>query len=204
MINIKNRIFFNSNIQVSYYDLDVWCFKRTKISDDLHEVFVIGYEIIIDEIDSSKSIFRVSVSTRFLLELGLKTRHLAADATYKLIFQGFPVFLIGVNDMCRVFNASSLSICSGETGDDYAFVFRSVKIITDRLFFNCISTYFPTALIADGATAITNGFVSVFLVCLVRIMCWAHVVRAVDKRLNVLAIKEYKNEIFVDIYVDNS
>ena len=82
--------------EISYYDLDVWCSKRTKIPEDLHEVFVIGDEIIIDEIDSSKSIFRVSVSTRFLLELGLKTRHLAADATYKLIFQGFPVFLFSL------------------------------------------------------------------------------------------------------------
>jgi hypothetical protein len=43
--------------EISYYDLDMWCSKRTKIPDDLHEVFVIGYEIIIDEIDSSKVSF---------------------------------------------------------------------------------------------------------------------------------------------------
>ena len=140
------------------------------------------------------------MSTRFLLELGLKTRHLAADATYKLNFHGFPVFLIGVNDMCRHFHATSLSVCSGETGEDYAFVFMSVKTMTDKLFFNNISTYYPSILVADGAEAITNGFITVFLVCLIRVMCWAHVLRAVDKRLNVTSLKEFKNEILVDIY----
>ncbi len=36
--------------------------------------------------------------------------------------------------------------------------------------------------------------------CLIRIMCWAHVVRAVDKRLSVSGVKEYKYDIFADIY----
>jgi hypothetical protein len=125
------------------------------------------------------------LSTRFLLELALKTRHVAADATYKLMFQGYSVFLVGINDMRRVFHATSLSICSGEIGDDYAFVFWSVKTMIDKLFFGEISTYRPTILIADGANAITNGFIMALGECLIRIMCWAHIVRAVDKRLSV-------------------
>jgi hypothetical protein len=116
------------------------------------------------------------------------------------MFQGYPVFLVGINDMRRVFHATSLSICSGETGDDYAFVFWSVKTMIDKLFFGEISTYRPTILIADGADAITNGFIMAFGECLIRIMCWAHVVRAVDKRLSVSGMKEYKDDIFADIY----
>jgi hypothetical protein len=38
-------------------------------------VFVIGYVIIVDEKDPKNSFFRVSLSTRFLLELALKTHH---------------------------------------------------------------------------------------------------------------------------------
>jgi hypothetical protein len=188
-----------SKSEISYYDMEVWCSKRCAIPDDIHQVFVIGYVIIIDEDDPKKSIFRIALSTRFLLELALKTRHLAADATYKLNFHGCPDFLIGVNDMRRVFHSTALSLCSGETGEDYAFIFSSVKLIIDKIFFNNISTYYSTILIADGAEAITNGFITAFLVCVIRIMCWAHVVRAVDKRLNVTGIKEFK-DVLVDIY----
>jgi len=140
------------------------------------------------------------MSTRFLLELALKTQHLAADASYKLNFQGFPVFLVGVNDMQRVFHCTSLSICSGETSHDYAFVFRCVKSMIDKLFFGGVPTYSPKILIADGAEAITNGFIQIFQECLIRIMCWAHVVRAIDKRLNISGIKDYKDDILIDIY----
>ncbi len=104
--------------EISYYDLEIWCSKLTNIPNDIHEVFVIGYVVKVDEEYPTNSVFRVAMSTRFLLELALKTRHLAADASYKLNFQGFPVFLVGVNDMRRVFHSTSLSICSGETGDD--------------------------------------------------------------------------------------
>jgi hypothetical protein len=86
----------------------------------------------------------------------LKTRHLAADSSYKLNFQGFPVFLVGVNDMRRVFRSTSLSICSGETADDYAFVYRCVNSMIDKFFYGGIPTYSPTTLIADEAEAITN------------------------------------------------
>ena len=96
-------------------------------------------------------------------------------------------------------HSTSLSICSGETADDFAFVFRSVKVMIDKLFFMSVPTYSPQILIADGAEAITNGFIAIF-VLYIRIMCWAHVVRAVDKRLNVTALKDYKNEIMGDIY----
>ncbi len=127
MVGLKSVIM----IQTIYKN----CGERLEIPDDIHKEFVIGYVFLVDAIDSSKSIFRVAISKRFLLELALKTRHLAADDTYKLNFQGFPVFLIGVNDTRRVFHTTLLSNCSGETGYDYTFVFLSVKTMIDKLFF---------------------------------------------------------------------
>ena len=161
---IKKKI--HGKTEVRYYDLDFWCSKKSAIPCDVHEVFVIGDAIKVDENVAQNSIFKIFMSTRYL-----KARHLAADSTYKLNYQGFPVFLLGVNDMCRHFHATSLSIKSGETDEDYAFIFSSLKIITDKLFFNSISTYFPSILVADSAEAITNGFITVFLVCIVRVMC---------------------------------
>ena len=49
---------------------------------DEHEPFVIGYDINVDEEKPELSTFHVSISTVFLLKLGLKSRHLYTDATY--------------------------------------------------------------------------------------------------------------------------
>jgi hypothetical protein len=72
--------------------------------------------------------------------------------------------------------------------------------VENKLFFGGVPTYSPKILIADGAEAITNGFIQIFQECLIRIMCWAHVVRAIDKRLNISGIKDYKDNILIDIY----
>lgn len=46
--------------------------------------------------------------------------------------------------------------------------------------------YKPEALIADGAEAITNGFMNAFgydsIHSFIRVMCWAHVHRAIEIR----------------------
>ena len=102
-------------------------------------------------------------------------QHLCADATYKLNWHGYPVFVIGVTDAGRHFHPISISICSNETAADFEFVFSSIKQIVEKLH---NVRYNPTILVADGADAITNGFKSVFGPGIIRVMCWAHVLRA--------------------------
>ena len=53
-------------------------------------------------------------------------------------------------------------------------------------------------LLADGSDAITNGYERVFGKPQKRIMCWAHVVRNVDKHLKSIAVKD-KLSIKTDI-----
>jgi hypothetical protein len=96
------------------------------------------------------------MSTKALLKQAMLAHHLCADATYKLVLQGFPVLIVGTTDFKRKFHPFSVSVCSGETGDDYPFIFSALK---SSLF---EYTYRPTALIADGADAITNVFMSAF------------------------------------------
>ena len=68
---------------------------------------------------------------------------------------------------------------------DFDFIFSSLKNSLKELY---NFDYKPTTWIADGAEAITNGFKKAFGYNSVdeftRIMCWAHVVKAVEKRLN--------------------
>ena len=56
-------------------------------------------DVVVNEDKPKLSSFHVSITTRYLLEHGLKTRHLCTDATYKLMWHRFPVFLIGVTDI---------------------------------------------------------------------------------------------------------
>ena len=53
----------------------------------------------------------------------LKTWHLCADATYKLIWQSFPVLISGTIDLQRHFHPVSESIYSNEAVDDFTFIF---------------------------------------------------------------------------------
>ena len=182
-----------------YADLEAWCIKRLNVPDDIHAPFVIGYEINVNEDDPKKSTVHVSISTRLLLEHGLYTKHVCTYATYKLMWHGFPVFSIGVTDMRRKFHPTSLSICCGEETSDYEFIFRVLKEIMNKLF-NIL--YEPYILVADGAHAITNAFVNIFNnQNIIRIMCWVHMYRNVDKNLNGSELKLFKDDILNDITI---
>jgi hypothetical protein len=54
-------------------------------------------------------------------------REVQADATYKLIWQGFPVFVVGCRDANKNLHHISIAICSHETEEDFAFDFRTLE-----------------------------------------------------------------------------
>ena len=118
------------------------------------EPFVLSFEIHYNLLVPASSTFSLSISTKFLLKLMLTTWHLCADATYKLICQGFPVLISGTTDLQRHFHPVSVSICSNEAVDDFTFIFSALKDSIGKIH-NQI--YQPTILIADGAEQITNA-----------------------------------------------
>ena len=112
------------------------------------------------------------------------------------IWIGLPIFLTGTTDTRKKFHPYTLSICTRETGDDFEFVFKSLKDALLKLYqYN----YKPTSLIADGADAITNGFMAAFgykkVDDFVRVMCWPHVQRACEKQ----APTTYRDDLMADI-----
>ena len=115
----------------------------------------------------------------------MKTTHICTDTTYKLIYQGYPVFLAGVTDLQKHFHPLCLAICTNEEAIDFQFIFEALsntlKILYDY-------DYRPNALIADAAGAITNGFKLAFNYDneeqFIRIMCYSHVDRAIKDRKN--------------------
>ena len=109
-----------------------------------------------------------------------KTRHwpLHIDGTYKLTWQGFPVLISGITDVQHRFHPVSLSLVSHESTNAYLEVFTAQK---EALWEESHRQLAPLFVIADGSPAITAASRMAFPEW-PRAMCWAHVVRNVDKK----------------------
>ena len=112
--------------QINYDQMKQKCLELSTKPSDPNQPYVISYEV-----DSSKKegkAFRFSISTYNLLKLAKENdKFLCTDATYKLIYQGFPVLLVGHVDLNRQFHPSCIAVTSGETCEDFSFIFNSIK-----------------------------------------------------------------------------
>ena len=50
-----------------------------------------------------------------------------ADATYKLVVEGFPILTIGTTDKSRQFHPFGYAMVYRERQEDFEFLFRAVK-----------------------------------------------------------------------------
>ena len=145
-----------------------------------------------------KSVYlRTVFTTKRLLQLCLKNKIIATDATYKLNWQGCPLILAGTIDMAKQFHPTALLLSKRETGKDFGFLFKamqsSIKVIFEV-------DYIPDTLIADSSGAITNGFTLGFgYKPTWRINCWVHALRAFDKTYSSGLDKENKRKAREDL-----
>ncbi|CAF3899707.1 unnamed protein product [Rotaria sordida] len=56
------------------------------------------------------------------------SQHIHADATYKLIWQGFSVLMIGTTDFNKALHPFDLATCSNEKTTYFEFIFNSIQI----------------------------------------------------------------------------
>ena len=157
---------------------------HSAVPENKHEPFVLDSWFDINDLIPAASNFRLSISTKNLLEISKLTSHICTDTTHKVIWQGFPVYSTGTTDMERHFHPTCLSICTNEIDEDFAFVFNSIRQSMLSLF-NFV--YRPDTLMADAAEAITNGFMKAFryksIDYFTRLQCFPHVDRNVDIHL---------------------
>ena len=177
-------------------ELKLWCTQNQDIPESLDKVFVANtyFEAGLDEVKA----MRIYFTTKRLMSLVKKTKHICIYATYKLLWQGFPVIIIGTTDRNKSFHPFGLVLSKDEKTEDYAFAFSSVKQLTKQLYDFDI---YPNALVADAAQAITNAFKSVYgeNYEYERIYCWAHVIRRIDDRLKTINHKKIKESLRNDI-----
>ena len=148
--------------------------------NDENEVFVANSICECSEID--EPIMRLFLITKRLLRIATKlSSHVCADATYKLIWQGYPVLIVGATDREKKFHPFGMAVTTTEDHNDFKFIFHSLKKAVELVAHPF--EYNPSILIADASGAITNGFKNVFTMSN-RIMCWAHMIRCVDNHLS--------------------
>ena len=132
----------------------------------------------------------------FLIDYSILANHIATDGTYKLNYNNFPILLVGTTDFEKQFHPFGVMLTKNEDKEDYAFMFQSVKDLSEKIF---EYDYEPTILLADAAAAITNGFELVFIELQKRIICWFHVSKAIRKYLDCVKDQKIKCEIYFDI-----
>lgn len=120
LVNLRTQKYGSTEISVE--DLRQWCADRGNIPDDENTLFVLDTQI-----EDDGSIVRVLVSTTKLLKMSAKSNIVHADGTYKLMWQGFPLIVVGTTDARRKFVLTAFAICTGEKDADYKFVFQGLK-----------------------------------------------------------------------------
>lgn len=113
---------------ISLSDFDNWCNQHSAVPEDENAPFVLNHEVHRSNCTSGvKAQFRLFLTTKKLLKNATYTNFLNADATYKLTWENFPVLIVGTTNINRQFILIGLCLCSGETEDDFRFMFSSLQ-----------------------------------------------------------------------------
>lgn len=161
--------------RLNYGMLEKWLQDESaSYPDGETEPFVLSYEIF------SESEFRFVVTTKQLWKLAINCPIIHADATYKLIWQGFPVFVVGKTDLHRAFHPFGIGVCTTETAKDFEFIFAAIKEGVLKVF---DEKFEPKYLISDAAKAIHNGAKKVYGDDIFIIMCAFYMYKNVRQKL---------------------
>lgn len=89
------------------------------------------------------------------------------DETYKLIWENYPVTVMGQTDADRRFHTRAVGIATIGTERVGRFYLQSWKLK--------VPSFAPRAFLGDAAQAFANAALSVFPTVDIRLMCYAHV-----------------------------
>lgn len=187
---IRKKIF--GPVTISMTELSIWLDNHLIVPDEMHVPFVLSYEM---DSECDEPFFRFIITTRYLLSL-IKLRNFThCDTTYKCIWQGFPVFMVGTTDYEKVYQPYGLCVCTFEQKNDFKFIFQSLKDRTKEILGFEVE---QTSLVCDAAFAIINAFQEVFGDDVTIIMCWYHAKVAIEDKLSIVK-NENREEILGDV-----
>lgn len=219
----RRQLFGESKITLQQF-ID-YCKKNENIPEELDKAFVLAYEhspldselnendgfeefdvIVLFENYERENVVDIAVSpiwirfvvtTKRLLMESCKSRTIHADATHKMVIQKYPILVFGTTDYDtqQHFHLSFIMVTKNETANDFAFAFRAMK---EGMMKIINFDFKPEYVMADAAAQIHNGAVSVFGDGIVVLMCYAHMMRVVDRVKNIKS-KDNKEKIKKDL-----
>jgi hypothetical protein len=159
--------------KISLKELNEWLELHSKIPEDEDEPFVVKFEsgckLVFnglnanlndddedddDEEDDFGLFFRFFVSTKRLLRIAKDKNYITTDATYKLLWLGFPVLIVGTTCKNCNYHPYGIGLASNEKTKDFKLMFESIKEGISRLY---DESFRPNILQADAARTITRG-----------------------------------------------
>lgn len=187
---IRKKIF--GPVTISMQELSNWLENHRAVPNEMHEPFVLSYEM---DYKCDEPFFRFIITTKYLLGL-IKLRDFShCDTTYKCIWQGFPVFMVGTTDYEKSYQPYGLCVCTFEQTEDFKFLFQSLKDGTREILgFEMVQK----SLDCDAAFAIINAFIEVFGDDVVIVMCWYHAEDAIRNKVSIVK-EENRAEILSDV-----
>lgn len=102
--------------RINMNDMKKWLEDNSLVPVDKTKPFVSHYEISFYE---KNPFFRFFVSSKQLLSSAIDTTKVQTDATYKITWQGYPLFQIGTPDMHKSFHPFGIAVCMCEQTDDF-------------------------------------------------------------------------------------
>ena len=180
---------------ISIGELAEWCETNAFIPEDVDALFIVDYEIVdTEDCENFNSKFKFFISTKRLLSQMNLSNKLHVDATYKLNWNGFPLFVIGTTDLAKSFHCLGIALCENEKETDFEFVFDTLLKESKDL---GLAIKFDF-LISDAAPAIRGAFQKVFGEKMM-VMCWAHMFSNSLKHIHTIADKKDASSVLNNI-----
>ena len=110
--------------KLNVFDLYAWCQEHSVIPEDWDVPYVCKFDI--ERSNAPGPMFRFFVTTKRLVSLANKKPHWFIDATYKLNWNGFPVWIVGTTDAAKSFHPFGYALTVSEAEDDVLFVLQAV------------------------------------------------------------------------------
>ena len=187
LVVLKDKLFGKDDNTISSGQIEIWAEKYKDVPEDADAPFVAGFE----ENDGiwGKFYFRLSITTKRLLENALKSDLIQVEVKRCLVWKGFPVMVVGTSDSKNQFHPICVTLCSNLSEEEFKLIFNSLKNSVLKVFSR---TFQPKYLHANiEIRAVADGFVAAFGEQPVRLVCWDSCIKEVTKNLQV-TIKDSK------------
>lgn len=188
----KVKAELNGGVQLHLGTLEQWLSETSVVPEDQTEPFILSYEI--NDEDETAPKFKFFVTTKILMQSAIGAKNVHSDATYKIVWEGYPILIVGTSDMHKKFHPFGVAVCTNETTADFEFVFKSLKT---GLKDNFDVDFQPEYLISDAAKSIHKGFRNIFGDDSKVIMCWYHMKTALTKRMESMIKNQAQRMAFI-------